>query len=101
MDSLPNPLSVRYKPFYEKFFAETFVIYDIEFERIHMIFNFSTVITLEINILQCGREFWMKVSRLKIFSSTKQEDLFTQLFVTTCKIIVSAQYCNKRLRCKL
>ena len=84
--------------FTETFFADSTIIYDIEFEGIQVIVYFSTVrdalsssillITLGIITLYCGRDFWIKDLRLKILSSTTREDSFTQLFVPTCKITV-------------
>ena len=69
-------------------------------------FQFSTVrdtlpssfllITMKIITLRYGREFWIKVFR--ILSSTTREDSFTQLFVPTCKIIVSGHFYNKGRR---
>lgn len=53
------------------------------------------LIMLQIITLHFGREFSIKALRLRILSSTTQEDSSRQLFVSTCKIIVSMRFCNK------
>ena len=53
------------------------------------------LIMLQIITLHFGRQFSIKVLRLRILSSATQGDSSRQLFVSTCKIIVSVGFCNK------
>ena len=106
MASLTVPLLVRCKPFLPRHSLPILLLSTIwSLREFKSLFKFSTVrdalpssvllITLEIIIWHYGREIWMKVLRLRILSSTTREDSLTQLFVSTCKIIVSGHFCNK------
>ena len=53
------------------------------------------LIMLQIITLHFGREFSIKVLRLRYLSSTTREDSSRQLFVPTCKIIILVRFCNK------
>ena len=106
MASLPVPLLVRCKLFLPRHSLPIVLLSTISSLReFKWLYKFSTVrdalsssvllITLEIITLHCGREFWIKVLSLRILCSTTREDLFTQLFVPTCKKIVSGIFVIK------
>ena len=94
MVSLPEPLSARCRPFLPKHFLSILLLTTIEFNGIQIIIyvfhcktRFSIIvlpITVKIINLHCGREFCMKILRLRILCSTTRQDWFTQLFVPTC-----------------
>ena len=106
MASLSYPLSMICKPFLPRQYLPILLLSTISsLSDIKLLFKFATVrdallssvqlITLEIIILHCGREFWIKFLRFRILSSTTRDDSLTQLIVPTCKIFVSGHFCDK------